>query len=113
MKFSNGRLISGPDAHPTRWLRFVSPARKEQEHNLEADYSTNPPTGDDGAGDSGDPVIVFRTTRLIVKDEELLAWYSPRLAEKEGVPNSVNRFKGKASKYGKSMTRSWPLNMLN
>ncbi|XP_033635807.1 PR domain zinc finger protein 13-like [Asterias rubens] len=82
VKFSEGRLVSGPDSHPTRWMRFVAAAHDDHEQNLSAVRS---PEGR----------VMFRTTRSILRGEELLVWYSSGFAEYLGMPTTINRYRGK------------------
>ncbi|XP_038077099.1 PR domain zinc finger protein 8-like [Patiria miniata] len=82
VKYSEGRLVSGPDSHPTRWMRFVAAAHDEHEQNLSAVRS---PEGR----------VMFRTTRSILRGEELLVWYTSAFAEYLGMPTTVNQYRGK------------------
>ena len=85
VKYSEGHLVSGPDSHPTRWMRFVAAAHDEHEQNLSAVRS---PEGR----------VMFRTTRSILRGEELLVWYTSGFAEYLGIPTSVNRYRGKINR---------------
>ncbi|XP_022107599.1 PR domain zinc finger protein 13-like [Acanthaster planci] len=82
VKYSEGRLVSGPDSHPTRWMRFVAAAHDDHEQNLSAVRS---PEGR----------VMFRTNRSILRGEELLVWYTNAFAEYLGMPLAVNHYRGK------------------
>lgn len=54
------------------WLPYVSPARDEEEQNMEAYLK-------EGA-------VYFRTLRIVKSGEELLVWYSKDFSQILGVP---------------------------
>ncbi|XP_035825131.1 PR domain zinc finger protein 1 [Aplysia californica] len=57
---------------PLDWLSYVSPARDEEEQNMEAYLK-------DGA-------VYYRTLRIVKSGEELLVWYSKDFSQILGVP---------------------------
>ncbi|XP_072178190.1 PR domain zinc finger protein 13-like [Diadema setosum] len=74
-----GRLVSANDANAIGWIQNIAAARHDHEQNLTAERRP-------------DGLVAFRTTRHVLKGEELRVWYAPALARKLGVPAHVGSY---------------------
>lgn len=76
---SFGRVVSESDS--SSWAWHIAAARNDHEQNLSANRAS-------------DGMIVFKTTRRVLKGEELRVWLSSDLAKHMGVPAHVGTFQG-------------------
>nr|XP_046917457.1 PR domain zinc finger protein 10-like [Dermatophagoides farinae] len=73
---SNQMILSQSDENGSNWTRFIRPAQTLAEQNIELvakEFSTN------------EFKLFLLSTRTIMPDEELKAWYSPEYAETFGI----------------------------
>ncbi|XP_054753679.2 zinc finger E-box-binding homeobox 1-like [Lytechinus pictus] len=79
VKVSFGRVVSACGNDSTKWAWHIAAARNDHEQNLSAERTS-------------DGMVIFKTTRRILKGEELRVWHSPDLAKNMGVPAHVGTY---------------------
>ena len=73
--------MSVSDDYTNEWMMSIAAARHDHEQNLSAERRA-------------DGRVVFRTTRHVLKGEELRVWFTPELAGTLGVPLHVGSYEG-------------------